>query len=243
MKNEKLEAAASALGWFGAYILLSLLSSRLPDALDCAVTTAALWGLIFVCSKSSEEGVLAYGGIRRVPPLWLMSAFCAGAGLNLAVSSLLPLLPLPEGIIDAYAAASSQYAEPSDALMLKTVLLVPVLEETVFRGLICERLDRLAPSRLAAFAAALIFASLHSGILWAAYAFVSGLLLCEIYLSCRSTLPCIALHIAFNASNYLWRMLPPLLDERGSHILGLALGASLCAVFTTTLFISFKKHL
>lgn len=243
MKNEKLMTAASVLGWFGVYILLSLISARLPEAVDCAVTVLALWGLIFVCARMSDEKGLTHGGVRPVPPIWLIFALFAGAGLNLAFSGLLPLLPLPESVVESYADASAQYEEPSNALLFKAVIFVPILEETVFRGLICDRIGKILPKWLAVTASALIFAVMHGNILWSSYAFLSGLLLCTMYFCCRSILPCIAFHLAFNASNYIWGKILPLPDETWAYALCLTIGAVICLSFTFLLFRDTKKHL
>jgi len=241
MKNEKLMSAASVFGWFGVYILLSLVSANLPEAVDTAVTILALWGLVFVCARGAGENGLAHGGIRAVPPAFLIFSLFAGAGLNLAFSGLLPLLPLPESIVDSYVKASSQYTEPSSSLMIKTVLLVPLLEETVFRGLICDRIVKAVPKYIALPASALIFAVMHGNILWSSYAFISGLVLCAMYFLCRSILPCITFHIAFNASNYIWEMILRFPDEKWAYALSLALGTAICFSFLYLLFRNTKK--
>ncbi len=243
MKNEKLMSAASVFGWFGVYILLSLVSANLPETVDTAVTILALWGLVFVCARGAGENVFAHGGVRSVPPILLIFALLAGAGLNLAFSGLLPLLPLPESIVESYASASSQYNEPSNALMLKTVIFVPILEETVFRGLICDRMGRILPKLVAVPISALIFAVMHGNILWSSYAFLSGLLLCAMYFAFRSILPCITFHLAFNAANYLWARIIPLPDEVWAYALSFAIGAVICSLFLSLLFRYTKKHL
>ena len=158
----------------------------------------------------------------------LLFAFFAGAGLNLAYSGLLSLLPIPEVIIESYVDASAKYEEPSNALMFKTVFLVPILEETVFRGLIGDRISRLAPKWIAIPVAALIFAVMHGNLLWCAYAFISGLLLTWMYFRCRSILPCISFHIAFNAANYLWAKILHLPDAKWAYAVSVAVGAVIC---------------
>lgn len=180
--------------------------------------------------------MLSHGGISKVSPGILILAFCAGAGLNLAFSGFLPLLPLPDALVESYANASAQYEEPTKALMFKTVFLVPILEETVFRGLIGDRLGRSAPKWLAVPFAALIFAVMHGDILWSSYAFLSGLLLMAMYFRCRSILPGIAFHLAFNASNYLWVKILPLPDEMWAYALSLAIGAVMCIAFSVPIF-------
>ena len=236
MKNEKLMSLAAVFGWFGAYLFISIIAVRLPEGVDCAVTVLALWGLIFVCARSFEDKktipeMLAHGGIRKVKASVLLFAFIAGAGLNLAYSGLLPLLPIPEEIVGSYVDASAKYEAPSNALMFKTVFLVPVLEETVFRGLLGDRLSRFAPKWIAISAASLIFAVMHGDLLWCTYAFISGIVLTWMYFRCKSILPCISFHLAFNAANYLWAKILHLPDEVWAYAVSLIIGI--------TIFISF----
>lgn len=224
---------AAVFGWFGAYLFISIIAVHLPEGVDCAVTVLALWGLIFVCARSFEDKktipeMLAHGGIRKVKASVLLFAFIAGAGLNLAYSGLLPLLPIPEEIVGSYVDASAKYEEPSNALMFKAVFLVPVLEETVFRGLLGDRISRFAPKWIAIPAASLIFAVMHGDLLWCAYAFISGIVLTWMYFRCKSILPCISFHLAFNAANYLWVKILHLPDEVWAYAVSLIIGIFLC---------------
>ena len=138
------------------------------------------------------------------------------------------MLPLPEEIVKAYADASAKYVEPTNALMFRTVFLVPLLEETVFRGLIGDRISRFAPKWLAIPIASLIFAIMHGDLLWCIYAFISGLVLTWMYFRCKSILPCISYHIAFNAANYLWKKILPLPDEAWAYAVSASIGMVLC---------------
>lgn len=236
MKNERLTSLGAVFGWFGAYLFISIVAAVLPEGVDCAVTVIAFWGLILICARNFEgkktlPEMLAHGGIRKVPFSLILFAFLAGAGLNLAYSGLLPLLPIPEEIVESYIDASSKYEEPSNALMFKAVFLVPVLEETVFRGLIGDRIGRFAPEWLAIPIASLIFAVMHGDILWCAYAFISGIILTCMYFRCKSILPCIAFHLAFNAANYLWAKLLPLPDKAWAYAVSVAIGLTIFTVF------------
>ena len=229
MENEKLTSFAAALGWLGAYLFIGIIAARLPVGVDFAVALAALWGLIFICAeKKTLSATLSHGGVNKVAPELLIFALLAGAGLNLAYSGLLALLPLPEEIVKAYADASAKYVKPTNALMFRTVFLVPLLEETVFRGLIGDRISRLAPKWLAIPIASLIFAVMHGDLLWCVYAFVSGLVLTWMYFRCKSILPCISYHIAFNAANYLWKKILLLPDEAWAYAVSASIGMVLC---------------
>ena len=229
MKNEKLMSLSAVFGWFGVYLFISIISSALPVGIDCGVTLIALWGLIFICAeKKTIPAMLSHGGINKVAPAVILFAFLAGAGLNLAYSGLLPLMPIPEEIIKSYTEASAQYENPSNALMFKAVFLVPVLEETVFRGLIGDRILRFAPKWIAIPIASLIFAAMHGDLLWSAYAFISGLILTWMFFRCKSIIPCISFHLAFNAANYIWVKILPLPDEAWAYAVSLAMGMVLC---------------
>ena len=224
---------AAVFGWFGAYLFISIVALRLPEGVDCAVTVLALWGLILICARIFENKntlpeMISHGGICKVPMSLILFAFFAGAGLNLVYSGLLSLLPISEVIIESYVDASAKYEEPSNALMFKTVFLVPILEETVFRGLIGDRISRFAPKWIAIPVAALIFAVMHGNLLWCAYAFISGLLLTWMYFRCRSILPCVSFHIAFNAANYLWAKILHLPDAKWAYAVSVAAGAVIC---------------
>ena len=226
---------AAAFGWFGAYLFINISAVRLPEGVDCAVTILALWGLIFVCARSFEDKktlpkMLSHGGICKVPMSLILFAFFAGAGLNLAYSGLLPLLPIPEEVVESYVDASAKYEEPSNALMFKAVFLVPILEETVFRGLIGDRISRFAPKWIAIPIASLIFAVMHGDLLWCAYAFISGIVLTWMYFRCKSILPCISFHLAFNAANYLWAKILHLPDANWAYVVSLVIGTLLCSV-------------
>jgi membrane protease YdiL (CAAX protease family) len=222
------------------------LSAGLPDGIDCAVTILALWGLVLICADRFEEKKgffekLSHGGIKATAPIKLLLAFFAGAGLNLAFGGLLPLLPLPEKIVESYMGASAVYEEPTNALMFKTVFLIPILEETVFRGLIGDRLSRALPKWLALPFAAAVFALMHGNILWISYAFISGLILMSIYYRFDSILPCISFHLAFNASNYLWEKLLVLPDGVFGYAVSLAIGTSIVLLSLLSLFLKKKR--
>jgi membrane protease YdiL (CAAX protease family) len=131
-------------------------------------------------------------------------------------------------MIGSYVDASAKYEDPSNVLMFTTVFLVPILEETVFRGLVGDRMGRFLPKWLAIPMASLAFAVMHGNLLWCTYAFVSGMVLTWMYFRCKSILPCISFHLAFNASNYLWAIFLPLPDESWAHILSLSLGGVIC---------------
>jgi len=77
-------------------------------------------------------------------------------------------------------------------------LLIPVIEEIIFRGIIMgEFLSTMKPD-IAVFLAAFVFGTMHMQPVQIVYAFVCGLILGYVYLYSGSLLMSIGLHILFN---------------------------------------------
>jgi membrane protease YdiL (CAAX protease family) len=84
-------------------------------------------------------------------------------------------------------------------LILVTVLLVPVLEEVMFRGVIQKRLMGTSMKLpLVILIQALIFGLIHLNVIQMTYAFLVGVLFGLVYAWFRSIWIPIAMHIAFN---------------------------------------------
>lgn len=83
-------------------------------------------------------------------------------------------------------------------LLISTVIVAPITEELVFRGLIFTRLRQGMPQVLALLITCVVFGLLHGQPIWMAYAFLLGLLLNWVYIRYRSLLANIVLHVTFN---------------------------------------------
>ena len=237
MKQEKLISLASAIGWFCAYIFVGTITIILPDAIDTLAVLIALWGLVMLSANLFEGkhgflDLLSHGGIRAVSPELPLYALLMGAALNLIVGSAISLLPLPDSVVGNYNDASEYLGVLDIWLIIDVSLFVPMLEETIYRGLIADRLGRVFPKPVAIIAASAIFAVMHVDPLWMGYAFVLGLIINGIYFRTNSILPCFALHFAFNFSNYCWDyILFPLPNEKWAHVLVLFVSVAVFAVF------------
>lgn len=123
-----------------------------------------------------------------------------GIALNVFVSRLMALLPAR--LLDAYADASAPLLNGSGGiLLLAVVLLGPLVEEIMFRGLLYGRFRRGMPAWCAALIASAIFGAMHGQWLWMTYAFVLGVLFCFIYERFRSLYAPLILHMTFNFAN------------------------------------------
>lgn len=160
----------------------------------------ALFFLLRHKNPLKESGVLA--------TRWRYVARAAAATplLQAAVSLVLGLLP--EEWMESYAEASAPLNQTGVLMVIATVVIAPVVEELIFRGLILSRLARAMPSWLAALLSSLVFGLCHAQAVWIAYAFVMGLIFSYMTLSSRSIWPSLAAHFLFNALGQLSVYLP-----------------------------------
>ncbi len=144
-------------------------------------------------AKRSERS----GFIRQVKDIktyrlgYLIILGCVG---NIGLSRLLSLLPL-DNIIGSY--RDTQESLLAGRLMIQILsvsVLVPVTEELVYRGLVCERIRRLLGEKLAVFISAGVFAVFHFNLLQGIYALIAGVVLGYVYLKYDSVVYCMILH-------------------------------------------------
>ena len=100
-------------------------------------------------------------------------------------------------------------------------ILIPVIEEIIFRGIIMGEFRSTMKPDIAVFLAAFVFGIMHMQPIQIVYAFVCGLILGYVYLYSGSLLMSIGIHILFNL---LGGILPVLLADNQSlmNIIGFA---------------------
>ena len=115
---------------------------------------------------------------------------------NLFITNLLALLPIPEHLMQDYAESSGALqGKVTPAMLLSVVLMAPVLEEVLFRGLVMKSLCRGMPLIPALILQAIAFGLLHGQIIWICYATVLGIVLGIIKARYVSLYPCILFHL------------------------------------------------
>ena len=160
------------------------------------ILTVGIIFLIFVCRRRS---CIYETGIRRVKVRDALLSVGLGVLLLIFVSCVLDIIPEDSAVMQSYSDASSSISGGNVWVdIIATVLIAPIAEEIIFRGVILSRLNRAFPSGIAVIISALIFGAMHGQILWIAYAFVIGLVLGAVYIRYNSIVPTIAIHITFN---------------------------------------------
>ncbi len=175
-----------------------------------AVTLFIYW-LIIIAGKKSVKARLdlipvSFSNLWPIIPLGIL--------FNLFISSLLDLLPIPEHLMQDYIESSSTLGNESTLILFLTVVLMaPVLEEVLFRGLVMKSLSRGMPFILALILQAIAFGILHGQIIWIFYATFLGIVLGIVKKRYVSLYPCILLHLVFNGWSFAMSSMYDILPE------------------------------
>lgn len=138
------------------------------SALSGLITLAVVLLFYLIRRKKLSEALW----LRRMEGPGLLSGAALAPALYLAVT--LMLMALPEAWLESYSEASAGISGGGVIGLIAVVLVAPVVEEFIFRGLIMTRLAGAMPGWLAVMVSAAIFGVCHGHPVWFAYAFVLG---------------------------------------------------------------------
>ena len=272
MESKKMTAGAvlASVGRALCYLLLFLLCQVLVSAVYSL--TFALYSmlnpgltlnpieLIFTCTDqiSLISGLAtliilaAFFLLRRKNPLqetgfhatcgrFVFTAIAVTPLLYAAISLILGLLP--EAWLEEYAEAAASLNQKGVLSIIATVLVAPLVEEIIFRGLMLSRLNRVLPGWLAVLLSALLFSACHGQAVWMAYTFVLGVIFGFFALRAKSVWPSLCAHILINGIGQITVYAPKTDAAVGLFYLGLlGCGAVLCiAVFLFRAFRPLRK--
>ena len=192
-------AAAKLLG---KEEVLELLST--PIMIASYALVILIFSVFFLVLKTN---IFKVTKARITKVRYLIDGALLGVGLNGIFQAVVMLLTriLPPEIIESQNEHSSTILSGGIALaVIYTVLLAPICEELVFRGLIISSLEGTTKKWLAVVISAILFSVVHLPSLIAlGYTFLLAMVLGFVYIKTKSLIPCILMHMAFNASNYL----------------------------------------
>ena len=161
-----------------------------------SILTLLILGLVFLIRK---KNFLEETSIRSMPVSGIVPVALAAVGFNIVVSKLLQIIPFPENWIESYQQNSSMIGAGNMAVAwIATVIVAPILEEIVFRGLIYTRLKQGMAAVAAAVIASLLFALSHGTIVWGIYTFLLSMILIWTFERFQSLTANICFHFFFN---------------------------------------------
>lgn len=144
---------------------------------------------------------------KKVPVKNLLPVIILAPCVNVVLSMAMSYFPWPQGWMEAYMENSS-IIDGSLMSWLTAVVMAPLLEEIVFRGLVYTRLKKGMPAIAAAVVASLAFGLCHTGIIWVIYATALGLVMTWIFEKYQSLLANILFHLFFNLMGQILSMIP-----------------------------------
>lgn len=171
-----------------------------------------LW-LAFRFVRSQETSWRSAFGIGHASWLWILQ--CAVVAVAIALPCAMALGELSSLIM------TQSNLEPESQQAVKTlqqtrnafersffgfsaILLAPVAEEILFRGILYPALRALGFPRLAFWGTAVLFAAIHANLVTFLSLTVFALILTELYNRTRDLRAPILAHCLFNAVNFVW---------------------------------------
>lgn len=152
--------------------------------------------LVFKIRKkklAAEVTLVKFDTAKIVPVIML------GVASALFVSNLMELLPIPESVMASYAESSKGILAGSPVMMvLSVIIMAPLVEEIIFRGLVLSRLKKVMPTWLAVVLCSMVFGLMHGQLIWIVYTTLFGLLLAVVAENANSIWASVLLHMAFN---------------------------------------------
>jgi len=160
---------------------------------------------------------------RTVEKSILPDSVLIGFGWAAVVLLALTYLPLPSEWLSRYTQSTGDITQRTALAWLSALVVAPIAEEIVFRGLIYRSLRQTVGGWPAALVVSAFFGWIHGNPLWAVYTFSLGLLTVWLMERSGTIWAAVLCHMAFNLCGQLPAWLPtaPLVD-----VIYLVLGAS-----------------
>ena len=153
--------------------------------------------VFFKCRKKNMGKELELG---KLNPKMVLPIAVMGWSFSLLVCCVLNVIPLPEEVLQSYAESSQGIVEGNYFIrILATVVVIPIVEEVIFRGLIYTRMKKAMKVPVAIVFSGLVFGLMHGQILWISYTFIGGILFAVVMEKTKSLKASIVLHMALNS--------------------------------------------
>ncbi len=147
-------------------------------------------------------------------------AIVAGIAIQLVISVLLGFIMqiLPQKLSEDYGEVMDSLSTIDVFSILSVVVLAPISEEFLCRGVI-QRCAEEAYSKIAAvFIQAVVFGLIHMQLIQSSYAFVIGIVFGYFSMKYRTVWIGVIIHISLNASSYLLPYIPDTVSFFGINI-------------------------
>lgn len=155
--------------------------------------------IYFIVEKVKRSSVFKEADIKPATGKQIGLSVVGALGAMFFMNFMLTILPIPQDLLgDLTSGVSKLTAYPFWQAILANALLIPIMEEVLFRGYIFSRLEKAMPSIVAALISSAVFGICHGGLVWAIWAFLLGMFICVVRIKSRSIVPGIIIHIIMN---------------------------------------------
>ena len=189
--------------------------------------------VFFIIEKVKKTNLAKETDMKPVTGKQMGLTVVGALGGMFFMNFMLTILPIPEELLgDLTSGMGSITSYPFWLAIIVNAILIPILEEVVFRGYIFSRLGKAMPAVVAAVISSVVFGLCHGGLVWAIWAGIVGLIICVVRIKSGSIIPGIVFHIIMNTYGMVCSYFPVLekLSNTGMYILT-AIGGIMLAVY------------
>ncbi|MCR5154879.1 MAG: CPBP family intramembrane metalloprotease [Lachnospiraceae bacterium] len=156
-------------------------------------------------------------GIKSLSPKIFLPMVLLGIGGQFVISLVLTKVTeiIPAGITEQYSQMMESVLAEGNVFLsaVSTVILAPMAEELLYRGISLGYAKRSLSVISAALLQAVLFGIYHANIIQGVYAFLIGLVFAYVYLLFNTIWASILLHACFNAAAYLSVLMGGLIES------------------------------
>ena len=152
--------------------------------------------LALIC-KMRSKALSEEASINKMPPRFVVSTGLLGVAFFYVVSVILGILILTNALPDEY-----NYMQNSSAALefIATVIMAPLMEEILFRGMILGTLKKEMHPWIAIVISSVIFGAAHGTAIGIMYATGLGIMMGWLCVKFNSILPSLIFHMAYNCA-------------------------------------------
>lgn len=180
---------------------LAIINENLGTINEIGLLIASVLILLtfFIIEKVKKTSIVKETDIKKVSGRQIGFTIIGATGGMFFLNFIMSFLPIPQEMMNNMQNGLSNITTSSLILGIVTnTILVPVMEEVVFRGYLFSRLNKAMPSIVAAIISSAVFGICHGGALWALWAFTVGMIICIVRIKSGSIIPGMIFHIIMN---------------------------------------------
>lgn len=173
-----------------------------------AVFSAGFYWAVWGRRKPERDKQFLKEKVLRAKPVAMMGIACFGLYyLAILIASVIAVVS-PDTMKEYNELMESTLGGSQILALLAAVLLAPVNEECIMRGLVLKNLQRFFPAPAVIIIQAVMFGIFHGNWVQGLYVVPVGAALGYVAVKSRSVLPCIGMHLFYNLLSFVVALLP-----------------------------------